>query len=57
MAKRPIAIVQANSWGLRLRSQRSKVLRPKATAIMKDAAASAVLRVTVPMLGVRLWTS
>ena len=45
-AKRPMAIVHAISWGFRLRSQRSKVLRPNATAIMKEVAAKAVFSVT-----------
>jgi hypothetical protein len=47
MAKRAMAIVQANSWGLRRLSQRSHVLRPKATAIRAEAAARAVFKVTV----------
>jgi hypothetical protein len=46
IAKRAMAMVQANSWGRRRRSQRSNVLRPKATATMAEAAASAVFKVT-----------
>ena len=46
-ANRAMAIVQASSWGRRRRSQRSQVLRPKATAIRAEAAARAVFKVTV----------
>ena len=45
-ANRAMAIVQASSWGRRRRSQRSQVLRPKATAIRAEAAARAVFKVT-----------
>jgi hypothetical protein len=44
---RAIAIVQANSCGLRRRSQRSKVLSPKARATMAAPAARAVFKVTL----------
>jgi len=46
-ANRAIAIVHANSWGRWRLSQRSQVLRPKATAIRAEAAARAVFKVTV----------
>ena len=46
-ANRAMAIVQASSWGRWRRSQRSQVLRPKATAIRAEAAARAVFKVTV----------
>ena len=45
-ANRAMAIVQASSWGRWRLSQRSQVLRPKATAIRAEAAARAVFKVT-----------
>ncbi len=47
MANRAMAIVHANSWGRWRLSQRSQVLRLKATAIRAEAAARAVFKVTV----------
>ena len=46
-ANNPMATVHANSCARRRRSQRSRVLRPKATATIADAAASAVFNVTL----------
>jgi hypothetical protein len=42
-----MATVQANSWGRRRRSHRSKVLNPNASATMAEAVAKAVFKVTV----------
>jgi hypothetical protein len=47
ITNRPMAIDQANSWGRRRRSQRSRVLRPNAKAMMAEAAARAVFKVTL----------